>query len=234
MRYGNMVHNVRGIDALLADGSAFHFGASDRDRRRACRALSRTGAPRACRGAARGGGDRARWPKVLRRVRGYNIDMVQPGAEGAPLAHNLAHLLVGSEGTLAYSRRIHLDLAPLPQHKTLGVCHFPTFPPGDGRRPAYRQARRPAAVELVDRTMIELARGNAAFQPIVDRFVKGEPGGDAAGRIRRRRSRRAARQAQAAGGTDGRSRISRRRGRDDRLRPAEASVGGAARPASTS
>src|SRR5471030_2146809 len=29
IRYGNMVHNVRGIDALLADGSEFHFGSSD-------------------------------------------------------------------------------------------------------------------------------------------------------------------------------------------------------------
>src|SRR6185437_13652431 len=33
----------------------------------------------------------------------------------------------------------------------------------------------PAAVELVDRTMIELARNNAVFRPVVDRFVKGEP-----------------------------------------------------------
>src|SRR5207342_306471 len=70
----------------------------------------------------------ARWPTVLRRVQGYNIDMVQPGPAGAATApHNLAHLLVGSEGTLAYSRRVTLKLSPIPKHKTLGVCHFPTF-----------------------------------------------------------------------------------------------------------
>jgi FAD/FMN-containing dehydrogenase/Fe-S oxidoreductase len=173
IRYGNMVHNVLGIDALLADGSEFHFGASDQ----------LAGAPRAYQAliarvhavVRREAAEiEARWPKVLRRVQGYNIDMVQPGAEGSMLAHNLAHLLVGSEGTLAYSRRIHLALAPLPQHKTLGVCHFPTFRESM-QAPQHIVKLAPTAVELVDRTMIELARGNAAFRPIVNRFLKGDP-----------------------------------------------------------
>ena len=173
IRYGNMVHNVRGIDALLADGSEFHFGASDltAGASPACQALIARVHAVVRREAAE---IEARWPKVLRRVQGYNIDMVQPGAEGAPLAHNLAHLLVGSEGTLAYSRRIHLDLAPLPQHKTLGVCHFPTFHQSM-QAPQHIVKLAPTAVELVDRTMIELARGNAAFKPIVNRFLKGDP-----------------------------------------------------------
>ena len=173
IRYGNMVHNVRGIDALLADGSAFHFGASDQI----------AGAPPAYRELVarvhavvrrEAAEIEARWPKVLRRVQGYNLDMVQPGAEGQLRAHNLAHLLVGSEGTLAYTRRIHLDLAPLPQHKTLGVCHFPTFQQSM-QAPQHIVKLAPTAVELVDRTMIELARGNAAFKPIVNRFLKGDP-----------------------------------------------------------
>src|SRR5258708_37819486 len=33
----------------------------------------------------------------------------------------------------------------------------------------------PAAVELVGRTMIELARDNTVFRPVVERFVRGEP-----------------------------------------------------------
>ncbi|MGH8865476.1 MAG: FAD-binding and (Fe-S)-binding domain-containing protein, partial [Burkholderiales bacterium] len=116
----------------------------------------------------------ARWPKVLRRVQGYNLDMVLPGSESNPAAHNLAHLLVGSEGTLAFSTRITLKLSPLPAHKVLGVVHFASF---------YRAmdvtrhivTLDPDAVELVDRTMIDLARGNARFRPIVARFLKGEP-----------------------------------------------------------
>jgi len=173
IRYGNMVHNVLGIDALLADGSEFHFGSSD--------ALA--GGPQAYqdlvarvhavvrREAAE---IEARWPKVLRRVQGYNIDMVQPGVEASMLPHNLAHLLVGSEGTLAYTRRLHLALSPLPRHKTLGVCHFPTFHQAM-LAPQHIVKLAPTAVELVDRTMIELARGNAAFKPVVNRFLKGDP-----------------------------------------------------------
>ena len=173
IRYGNMVHNVRGIDALLADGSAFHFGPSDAIA--AGPAAYRELVERVHDVVRREAAEiEARWPKVLRRVQGYNIDMVQPGAEHAPLAHNLAHLLVGSEGTLAYSQRIHLDLAPLPQHKTLGVCHFPSFHQAM-QAPQHIVKLGPTAVELVDRTMIELARGNAAFKPIVNRFLKGDP-----------------------------------------------------------
>ena len=173
IRYGNMVHNVGGIDALLADGSEFHFGASDA-------VAAGTAAYRQLVAGVHAIVRReeaeieARWPKVLRRVQGYNIDMVQPGSESAPRAHNLAHLLVGSEGTLAYTRRLHLALAPLPRHKTLGVCHFPTFHQSM-LAPQHIVKLAPTAVELVDRTMIELARGNAAFLPIVQRFLRGEP-----------------------------------------------------------
>ncbi len=47
----------------------------------------------------------ARFPKVQRRVGGYNLDALLPNAA----SHNLAHILVGSEGTLAYSTAIELE-----------------------------------------------------------------------------------------------------------------------------
>ena len=168
IRYGNMVHNVLGIDALLAGGSEFHFGPS----------AGLDSAPAAYRelvGRIHAIVEResdeieTRWPKVMRRVQGYNLDMVRPYAP-----HNLAHLLVGSEGTLAWSQRIRLKLSPLPRHKALGVCHFPTFYAAM-QAPQHVVKLDPAAVELVDRTMIELARGNPAFRGTVDRFLKGEP-----------------------------------------------------------
>src|SRR5690606_1686345 len=110
----------------------------------------------------------ARVPKVQRRVAGYNLDMASDGA------FNMAHLLVGSEGTLGYFRRIKLKLAPLPRHKTLGVVHFPTFYRAmDAAQHIVRL--EPVAVELVDRTMIELSRAIAAFRPIVERTIRGEP-----------------------------------------------------------
>ena len=126
IRYGNMVHNVLGVDAWLTGGDEFHFGASTdvgsapagyRALVEKIHAIVRREAIEI----------EARWPKVLRRVQGYNLDMIRPGSGAHPLAHNLAHLLVGSEGTLAFSRRITLKLSPTPAHKVLGVVHFPSF-----------------------------------------------------------------------------------------------------------
>ncbi len=171
IRYGNMVHNVTGIDALLADGAEYHFGEVPEN-------LAQRSGPAGCIELARrvraiaereAGEIEARWPKMLRRVQGYNLDMVAPRG-----AWNFAQLLVGSEGTLAYSKRIHLKLSPLPRARTLGVCHFATF----GRAmevPQHIVKLAPTAVELVDRTMIGLARGNSAFRGTVERFIRGDP-----------------------------------------------------------
>src|SRR5690606_28411610 len=71
-------------------------------------------------------------------------------------------------------RAIELKLWPVPKNKVLGICHFPTF------RAAMESAQHivklePTAVELVDRTLIELAREIPMFRRTVDRFVRGEP-----------------------------------------------------------
>ncbi len=168
--YGNMVHNVGAIDAVLADGSEYRFGAVPGDLHELDASGGYVELVRQIRGIATREADEIehRVPKLLRRVTGYNLDMML----GEPF--NMAHLLVGSEGTLAYSRRLHLNLSPLPPHKTLGVCHFPTFY-ASMEVPRHIVQLKPVAVELVDRTMIELARGNPAFRPTVEQFVRGEP-----------------------------------------------------------
>src|SRR5213075_3085722 len=110
----------------------------------------------------------ARFPKLLRKVAGYNLDHLGP-----PHA-NAAHLLVGSEGTLAYSERLHLKLSRIPPRRALGVCHFPKFYTAmDLTQQIVRLG--PSAVELVDRTMIGLARDIDAFRKTVDAFIKGDP-----------------------------------------------------------
>jgi len=165
IRYGNMVHNVLGIEAWLPGDRELWFGpdtqlaAGDRSLFDAVHAIAAREATEI----------EARWPKVLRRVQGYNLDMVIPGRP-----HNLAHLLVGSEGTLAYFKRLRLKLSRIPRHKVLGVCHFPTFHQAMNLT-QHIVKLDPDAVELVDRTMIDLARANATFRPIVDRFLRGEP-----------------------------------------------------------
>ncbi len=186
IRYGNMVHNVHAINAILADGSAVRFGEvtgnlagltgdehySDLIRR--MRAL----------GARESEEIARRFPALLRRVGGYNIDTLVPGtaaggttgAFAGPMTgtHNMAHLLVGSEGTLGFFTGIELDLQPIPAHRVLGVCHFPTFHEAMAAT-QHIVALDPSAVELVDRTLIELARDIDAFRPTVERFVRGAP-----------------------------------------------------------
>ncbi len=164
--YGNMVHNVLGIDAWLADGQVASFGP-----------YANAG------GQAKRLGDyvkglvdvlkpeiEARWPKVMRRVAGYNLDVFHPQSElPYTLDHsvNLAHLLVGSEGTLAYFKSLKLKLARLPKHKVLGVVNFASFYQAmDSAQHIVKLG--PTAVELVDRTMIDLSRNNPAFRKTIE------------------------------------------------------------------
>jgi Fe-S oxidoreductase len=67
-----------------------------------------------------------------------------------------------------------LNLSPLPKHKTLGVVNFTSFHKAmDSAQHIVKLA--PAAVELVDRTMIDLARANPAFRPVIDAALTGSP-----------------------------------------------------------
>jgi FAD/FMN-containing dehydrogenase/Fe-S oxidoreductase len=175
IRYGTMRDNVAAIDALLIDGSAMHFGTTSADLAGSNRPTRELDLIRNLLALGRREAQeiKARFPDLMRRVGGYNIDALMPPRNPAD-ALNLAHLLVGSEGTLAFSQRIHLDLQPIPQHKVLGICHFPTFYQAmDATRHIVELG--PAAVELVDRTMLELARDIEVFRPTVERFVRGEP-----------------------------------------------------------
>jgi FAD/FMN-containing dehydrogenase/Fe-S oxidoreductase len=183
--YGNMVHNVLGARAWTSDGELHQFGRYDQST-----------------GTARAIGDRvrelaaalapeidARWPKVLRRVGGYNLDIFHSQSERAYTQDgsvNLAHLLVGSEGTLALTRSVTLQLSELPQAKVLGVVNFPTFYKamdsaqhivklGNAGGLADSTDATLTAVELVDRTMIELSLQNPQFASTVRGALIGRP-----------------------------------------------------------
>ena len=164
--YGNMVHNVLAIEAVTAQGERWRFGpmgdpsgpASYVHFINQLKALYEREKAEI----------EARFPKLLRKVAGYNLDHLGP-----PHA-NAAHLLVGSEGTLAYSERLHLRLSPIPPARTLGVCHFPRFYTAM-ELTQHIVKLGPSAVELVDRTMIGLAREIPAFRKTVNAVIKGDP-----------------------------------------------------------
>ena len=165
IRYGTMRDNVEAIEAVLADGSEHRFETVSPDTK-----LPPLFEDLLSLGRAEADEIRARFPDLMRRVGGYNIDALIPSNAG----NNLSHLLVGSEGTLAYSRNVSLRLSALPTHRVLGVCHFPSFHAAmDNTRHLVELG--PTAVELVDRTMIELARDIDVLGPSVDEFVCGEP-----------------------------------------------------------
>jgi FAD/FMN-containing dehydrogenase/Fe-S oxidoreductase len=171
--YGNMVHNVLGIDAWLGDGSVASFShfhdASGTAQKIGTLAESLAQTHRA--------EIERMWPKVMRRVAGYNLDIFCNQSERPYTSDgsvNLAHLLVGSEGTLALTKSLTLALQPLPKNKVLGVVNFPTF------YQAMNSAQHivklgPTAVELVDRTMIELSLTNPAFATTIRTALIGKP-----------------------------------------------------------
>ncbi len=166
IRYGLMRDNVSCISALLANGHEMDFGEVDvqaTNLHPLFQDLLNLGAQQHAEIALR-------FPQVLRRVGGYNID--------ALIAHsntvNFAHLIVGSEGTLACSQSIDLKLSRLPRNKVLGICHFPGF--HDAMKATAQLVElQPVAVELIDRTMIDLARPIEMFRKTINKMVHGEP-----------------------------------------------------------
>src|ERR1700704_4890381 len=170
LRYGNTRENVQAIDALLADGTKARFGPAAADLSDVRPPLRALAADLLAIGRREADEVAARFPKVQRRVGGYNLDALLPGRNDL----NLAHILVGSEGTLGFSTRIELKLSPLLGRRAVGACHFGRFYEAmDAAQHIVRLG--PIAVELVDRTMIALARDIAMFRPTLEQFVRGDP-----------------------------------------------------------
>jgi FAD/FMN-containing dehydrogenase/Fe-S oxidoreductase len=183
--YGNMVHNVLGASVWRSDGELLDLG----------RYENASGPARALGDYVKTLSDelkpelQAHWPKVLRRVAGYNLDIFnnqneKPYTQDGSV--NLAHLLVGSEGTLGLTKSLTLKLSELPRTKVLGVVNFPTFHKamdsaqhivklGNANGLSDASGAMLTAVELVDRTMIELSLQNPAFATTVRTALIGKP-----------------------------------------------------------
>ena len=109
-----------------------------------------------------------RYPRVMRRVQGYNLDSFIKGD-----CWNLAELMVGSEGTLGVFLEARLSLEPVPKSKVLCTVHFADLLEAIGAVAPILQ-HGPSAVEIVDADIIALARKNLSVAPLCG-FIQGNP-----------------------------------------------------------
>ncbi|NIA07017.1 MAG: FAD-binding protein [Actinobacteria bacterium] len=109
-----------------------------------------------------------KFPKVMRRVQGYNLDAFV-GTD----RWNLARLMTGSEGTLGVFLEAKLNLEPLPKHRALCIAHFAELLEAIGTVvPILKHS--PSAVEIIDWDIISLARKNLNIAPMCG-FIQGDP-----------------------------------------------------------
>ena len=184
LKYGKTVDHVRSLDVVLDDGTRATFGpVGAEELATICDRPDRAGRLHK---AVRDVVDRHRgaivehFPKILRRVSGYNLDEFVPGlpvrAPGwvdEPWAFNLARLIVGSEGTLAVIAGAEVRVVPIPPAQGLVILSFATIPAALDRL-AEIIATGPAAVEMVDRMMLDLAASNPDYARSLS-FAEGRP-----------------------------------------------------------
>jgi FAD/FMN-containing dehydrogenase/Fe-S oxidoreductase len=111
-----------------------------------------------------------RYPKIRRRVGGYNLDRFVEAND----AFDLSKLMVGSEGTLGLVLSAKLRLVGFPKAKVLSVAQFETLRDAMRATPVILQ-HDPSAVELMDRTLLDMTRGKIEYEPLRD-FIVGDPG----------------------------------------------------------
>lgn len=169
--HGKTVDHVLELKVALADGSVIQAGplattaleerCARQDREGECyRAVQRLAHENA-------GEIEARFPKILRRVGGYNLDlMLRPDV-------NLAHLFVGSEGTLGIVVEAKLRLLPLPAAKAVLVVQFRDLFDALGATPAILE-HGPSAVEVMDKYILDSTRLNPDALRLRD-FLAGDP-----------------------------------------------------------
>ncbi len=175
--YGKTVDHVLELKVVLADGEVLHLRPlSHPEFEEQCRRADRAG--ECYRVVQRLASEHAaeidrRFPKILRRVGGYNLDLFRPPPAG-PETPNLAHLFVGSEGTLGITLEAKLRLVELPKARALLVVQFTDLLDALATTPFILQ-HGPAAVEVVDRYVLDSTRLNPEAARLRD-FLQGEPG----------------------------------------------------------
>ena len=170
--WGKTVDNVRELDAVLSNGDTAHFGALDGEQLETkMRADGLEGTiyrDLLAIGEAHRDEVLERFPKILRRVSGYNLDEFVGGSD-----FNMARFVVGSEGTLVAITEAKLKVVPVPKVKALAVLHFNELLESMEATVATLEMD-PAAVELIGSMIIRQAKANLEYSRMMD-FIDGDP-----------------------------------------------------------
>jgi len=193
VRHGKTIDHVRELQVLLADGSEITCRPID------AAALSELQSRQTSEGEiyrrlpqivdANRAEIIARYPRVLRRVSGYNLDAfvpeLQPDLPIAPTAaelnahwpdrgdFNLAKIFVGAEGTLGTITEALLHAIPLPAHRGVACLQYATIDAALRSVPTILESA-PSAIEMLDKYIVELSRTNLEYRRYLD-FVEGAP-----------------------------------------------------------
>ena len=186
LQYGKTDAYVESVEAVLADGTVTEFGEVDLD-----------DLPELADGddleasiyaeIARILDEEAdlieeRYPDLKRNVSGYNLDWLvedargavreigEPDADGGTI--NVAKLLCGSEGTLALVTEATVSLEPIPETKGMTLLAYDSL--GDAMRDVAPIVEHgPAAVEVIDDVLLDLARNTPEFEPVTQMLPEG-------------------------------------------------------------
>jgi FAD/FMN-containing dehydrogenase/Fe-S oxidoreductase len=174
--HGKTIDHVRRLDVVLADGSRAVFSpvtAAEWDRRAAGRSLEGAIYRSVRRIVQENAAEiRRRFPRIMRRVSGYNLDALLDEVHGARSV-GLERLVVGSEGTLAVVIEAELNLVPRPRVRGLLVPHFASLAAAMDAVAACLEFG-PSALELLDGMLLDLARGNLSLKDTMA-AVQGRP-----------------------------------------------------------
>ena len=173
VRYGHTVEHVLEMEIVLSSGEQLHLEELNKEELEAkCRQSDREGEIyRTVRDIVSRNREEIvrRFPDLPRRVAGYNLNKLLDEEH-----FNLASLVVGSEGTLAFVTEARVNLEVVPSHRMICVLHYDSLITSiDAVKHILRY--RPTAVEIIDRYGLELALANPEAARLVKQFVQGDP-----------------------------------------------------------
>jgi FAD/FMN-containing dehydrogenase len=155
--YGTTIDHVYELEVVLADGSRATLGMETGPFQDELREILREHAHSIA----------TAYPKHWRQAGGYRLDYLARD-------FNLARLVTGSEGTLVAITEAEVGLVPLPEARMFAVGHFETVADAVAATDACL-ALEPAAIEMIDRTILELSRSKQEYRALSE-TIEGDPG----------------------------------------------------------